>query len=103
SVNDYTNGVLYFALGEDIFGEPWVYVDLNENVTYFKGVDKPCVSSPIVAEERELMNRCMPEDAKLYGEVDGHPIYMTDRPGSTKWLMAVTPIKDTPYYWSFIS
>ncbi|KAK3750963.1 hypothetical protein RRG08_009219 [Elysia crispata] len=103
SVNDYTNGVLFFALGDDIFGDPWVLVDLKENLTYYKDVDQLCVISPIDGEQREMLNRCMPDDAELYGEIDGHPIYLTDRPGSTKWLMAVTPIEDSPYYWRFIS
>ncbi|KAK3750964.1 hypothetical protein RRG08_009220 [Elysia crispata] len=54
-------------------------------------------------EKGILFHQCIPDDAKLYGEIDGHPMYLTDRPGSIKWLMAVTPIENTPYYWRFIS
>ncbi|RUS73634.1 hypothetical protein EGW08_018607 [Elysia chlorotica] len=103
SINDYENGILYFAPGNDIFGEPWTYVDLNANITYHKEGGKPCVYQALDPEVRELFHQCLPDDAKLYGEIDGHPMYLTDRPGSIKWLMAVTPIKDTPYYWRFIS
>ncbi|GFR68236.1 hypothetical protein ElyMa_005603300 [Elysia marginata] len=99
SINDYVNGILYFAPVGDIFGEPWTLVDLNQNLTYHKEDGKPCVYQAMDPEVRELLNQCIPDDAQLYGEIDGHPMYLTDRPGSIKWLMAVTPIENSPYYW----
>ncbi|KAK3779400.1 hypothetical protein RRG08_000367 [Elysia crispata] len=77
SINDYENGILYFAPGDK--------------------------RREYCLKRQKLFHQCIPDDAKLYGEIDGHPMYLTDRPGSIKWLMAVTPIENTPYYWRFIS
>ncbi|GFO31932.1 hypothetical protein PoB_005843700 [Plakobranchus ocellatus] len=103
SINDYTNGKLYFSPGNDIFGEPWTLVDLNAQRTYHKEKDQDCVYKDIDPEVLELFHQCIPDDAVLYGNIDGHDMYLTNRPGSIKWLMAVTPIENTPYYWRFIS
>ena len=54
SINDYENGILYFAPGGDIFGEPWTYVDLFGNVTYHKEKGQPCVYEPLDQEVREV-------------------------------------------------
>ncbi|KAK3769413.1 hypothetical protein RRG08_009565 [Elysia crispata] len=99
--NDFDQGLVLVAFGDNGHVERWALVDLNNRLLYLNTPESGCQYMEYTPEQKQISTQCLPDDAKLErsGEVDFYTMF---RPGFT-WLVGMKPVPNTEFYYRHFS
>ncbi|GFR63891.1 hypothetical protein ElyMa_005493600 [Elysia marginata] len=98
---DYDQGKIILTPANDTKGDMWTLFDINTHRTYFQPEKGKCLFKE--CPSTKMMEKCLPEDAKLLKTIDNHDMYAMISPHGLGWVLGVTKIEGSEFYHKYLS